>query len=69
MIDTELLAGAVARGYKIAEVPLTHRPREAGRASGARLGVIMRAFRDLVRYRIRLCAELRAEGRQVAVPG
>jgi glycosyltransferase involved in cell wall biosynthesis len=61
MIDTELLAGAVARGYKIAEVPVTHRPRQTGKATGARVAVIVNAFRDLVRFRVRLSAELRAE--------
>lgn len=61
MIDTELLAGAAARGYKIAEVPVTHLPRRAGHPTGANLRVIVRAFRDLVRFRLRLNAELRQE--------
>ncbi len=69
VIDTELLAGAVARGYKIAEVPVTHRPRQAGRATGARLGVILRAFRDIVRFRIRLNAELRTGRTRAAIAG
>ncbi len=61
MIDTELLAGARARGYKIAEVPLKHLPRTAGNPTGANLKVIVRAFRDLFRFRLRLWRELRAE--------
>ena len=61
MIDTEFLAGAKARGYRIAEVPVTHLPRTAGEATGANIRVIMRAFRDLVRFRIRLWRELRQE--------
>jgi glycosyltransferase involved in cell wall biosynthesis len=61
MIDTEFLAGARARGYRIAEVPVTHRPRVAGAATGADLRVIFRAFRDLVRFRRRLSRELREE--------
>lgn len=69
VIDTELLAGAAARGFKIAEVPVTHRPRQTGRASGARPGVILRAFRDLVRYRMRLNGELRAERARAPVVG
>jgi glycosyltransferase involved in cell wall biosynthesis len=69
VIDTELLAGAVARGYNIAEVPVTHRPRQAGRATGARLGVIVRAFRDLLRFRLRLNGELRAEGARALAAG
>jgi len=61
MIDTEFLAGAKARGFRIAEVPVTHLPRVAGEATGANLGVILRAFRDLVRFRLRLSRELRGE--------
>jgi glycosyltransferase involved in cell wall biosynthesis len=63
MIDTEFLAGAKARGYRIAEVPLTHLPREAGEATGANLAVIVKAFQDLVRFRRRLNRELREESR------
>jgi glycosyltransferase involved in cell wall biosynthesis len=63
MIDTELLAGARARGYIIRETPVTHLPRTAGRPTGANLKVILRAFRDLVRYRLRLNAELARERR------
>jgi len=61
MIDTELLAGAKARGFEIAEAPLTHLPREAGEATGANLHVIVKAFQDLVRFRRRLNRELREE--------
>ncbi len=59
MIDTELLAGAKARGFRIAEVPVTHLPRVAGAATGANPKVILRAFRDLVRFRLRLSRQLR----------
>ena len=62
-IDTELLAGAKARGYRIAEVQVTHLPRTAGKATGADFKVIARAFRDLPRFRLRLNQELRAERR------
>jgi dolichol-phosphate mannosyltransferase len=58
MIDTELLAGARARDFRIAEVPVTHRPRVAGAATGANVKVIARAFRDLLRFRQRLSREL-----------
>jgi glycosyltransferase involved in cell wall biosynthesis len=61
MIDTELLAGARARGFRIAEVPVTHVAREGGRATGADPRVIARAFRDLARFRLRLWREMRAE--------
>lgn len=61
MIDTEFLAGARARGFRIAEVPVTHLPRMAGEPTGANLKVIAKAFRDLVRFRRRLSRELREE--------
>ncbi len=61
MIDTELLAGAKVRGYRIAEAPVTHLPRTAGRPTGANIRVILRAFRDLARFRLRLSRELRGE--------
>lgn len=65
MMDTELLAGAQARGYKIVEVPLKHLPRTAGAPTGANYKVILRAFRDLVRFRFRLWRELDDEKNQV----
>lgn len=66
MIDTELLAGARARGFRIAEVPVTHLPRLHGAATGANPRVILRAFRDLVRFRRRLSRELRTERQHIA---
>ena len=54
MIDLELLAGARARGYRIAEVEVTHLPRTAGRASGANFAVIARALYELLCMRFRL---------------
>ena len=61
MIDTELLAGARARGFRIAEVPVTHLPRVGGEATGANFKVIAKAFRDLAHFRRRLSRELRQE--------
>jgi glycosyltransferase involved in cell wall biosynthesis len=60
-IDTELLAGAKARGYRIGEVEVTHLPRTAGAATGANFEVIFSAFRDLPRFWLRLRRELREE--------
>jgi len=57
-IDTELLAGAKARGYRIAEVEVTHLARTAGKATGSNFKVIVMAFRDLPRFRFRLYREL-----------
>jgi glycosyltransferase involved in cell wall biosynthesis len=61
MIDTEFLAGARARGYKITDVPVTHLPRVAGHPTGANLKVIIKAFRDLGSFRLRLWRELSDE--------
>ena len=61
MIDTEFLAGARVRGFRIAEVPVTHLPRVAGEATGANLKVVVKAFCDLARFRQRLSRELREE--------
>jgi glycosyltransferase involved in cell wall biosynthesis len=61
MISTELLAGAKARDLTIAETPVTHLPRDGGHPTGANLTVILRAFRDLVRYRVELSRQLRDE--------
>jgi glycosyltransferase involved in cell wall biosynthesis len=61
MIDTEFLAGAKARGFRITDVPVTHLPRTAGEATGANVAVIVKAFRDLARFRLRLSRELREE--------
>jgi len=68
MIDTELLAGARARGLRVAEVPVTHLPRTAGEATGANLKVIAKAFRDLWVFRQRLSRELREERRGSGSP-
>ena len=59
MIDTELLARARSYGYRIAEVPVTHLPRTAGEATGAKIEVILRAFRDLLSFRQQLTREIR----------
>jgi glycosyltransferase involved in cell wall biosynthesis len=64
MIDTEMLAGAKARGYVIKETAVTHLPRTAGKPTGANLRVIMKAFRDYASVRMRLNSELAQEKRQ-----
>ncbi len=47
MISTELLAKANKLGYKIKEVGVNHYPRKAGKQTGAKLKVILRAFIEL----------------------
>jgi hypothetical protein len=63
MIDTELLAGAKARRFVIANIPVTHLARTTGHPTGANVRVILRAFGDLVRFRVRLSRDLRDERR------
>ena len=55
--SAEFLVRAKRAGYKFAEVPVSHLPRPAGKPTGARIDVITRAFRELVRVRIALWRE------------
>ncbi|MBN2139067.1 MAG: glycosyltransferase family 2 protein [Sedimentisphaerales bacterium] len=53
LIDAEILARAAAKGYRIAQAPVHHFPRIAGRQTGANMNVILRAFKELFKlYRI-----------------
>ncbi len=54
--SAELLIKLGARGRRIAEVGVPHYPRTAGRPTGARPEVIVRAIRDFWSLRIRLWA-------------
>lgn len=47
-VNTEILVRARSAGFRILEVPVTHRPRRAGRAKGARPRVILRALLELM---------------------
>jgi glycosyltransferase involved in cell wall biosynthesis len=47
MVSTELLARANQAGFRFAEVGVTHYPRTAGTQTGAKLSVILRAFKEL----------------------
>lgn len=51
LIDTEVLARAVRKGYTITQVGVRHYPRRAGKATGAELRVIARAFYELFKLR------------------
>lgn len=55
--SAEFLVRAKRKGYRIREAPVTHLPRTAGSQTGARIDVIMRAFKELVRFRLRLWRE------------
>ena len=49
MVNTEILAQAMAFGMRIHEVKVSHYPRRYGKPSGANLRVIAKAFRELFR--------------------
>jgi glycosyltransferase involved in cell wall biosynthesis len=46
MVSTELLVRAALAGWRMTEVGVHHRPRQAGDATGGDLRVIARAFRE-----------------------
>ncbi|MBL7189926.1 MAG: glycosyltransferase family 2 protein [Phycisphaerae bacterium] len=47
LIDTEILARAARKGYRITQIGVHHYRRTAGEQSGANLRVILRAFKEL----------------------
>jgi glycosyltransferase involved in cell wall biosynthesis len=49
LIDTEILARAIKKGYRITQRGVLHYPRTAGRQTGADLKVVLRAFRELLK--------------------
>ncbi|MBW8042122.1 MAG: glycosyltransferase family 2 protein [Planctomycetes bacterium] len=51
LIDAEILARAVRKGYSITQKGVHHLPRTAGEQTGANLKVILRAFRELFKLR------------------
>jgi glycosyltransferase involved in cell wall biosynthesis len=56
--SAEFLVRAKRVGFSIREVPIHgHRPRVAGSPTGARLDVILRAFKELVQVRLALWRE------------
>jgi len=61
LIDAEILARAVRKGYTLTEVPVSHRPRIAGRQTGANLTVILRAFRELLCLRKEIISDDRRD--------
>jgi glycosyltransferase involved in cell wall biosynthesis len=57
MFSAEFMARTKRAGFKIVEEPVSHYPRVAGSQSGARLHVILRAFRELFKLRWRMWME------------
>lgn len=47
MISAEILTRLGRMGYRFKEIPVTHHPRLAGVATGAKLGVITRALKEM----------------------
>ncbi len=52
--SAEFLVRAKRAGFSIKEVPVSHLPRTAGSPTGAKPHVILRAFRELWRFRTQL---------------
>lgn len=69
--SAEFLIKARRLGFVIRERPVSHYPRPAGQATGAKPAVILRAFRELIRLRLNLDSDLArsARARQAPRPG
>lgn len=50
LINTEILARATRRGFTITQAGVHHFPRTNGRQTGSNFSVILRAFRELVKF-------------------
>ncbi len=55
LIDAEILARAVRKGYRVTQQGIHHYPRTAGAQTGANLRVILRAFKELLKLRSQIC--------------
>jgi glycosyltransferase involved in cell wall biosynthesis len=51
LIDAEILARAVRKGFSVTQKGVHHYPRTAGEQTGANIKVILRAFRELLKLR------------------
>jgi glycosyltransferase involved in cell wall biosynthesis len=58
LIDTEILAKAIRRGYTITQKGVHHYPRTAGVQTGANIKVILRAFKELFKLRNQIHSEV-----------
>ncbi len=57
LIDTEILARATRRGFRIVQRGVHHYPRETGQQSGANLRVVLRAFKEVMKLRKRIICQ------------
>jgi glycosyltransferase involved in cell wall biosynthesis len=64
LIDAEILARAARKGYAITQRPVHHYPRTAGVQTGAKLRVILRAFREL----FKLAGEIKQSEKTNSLP-
>lgn len=62
LIDTEILARLRRKGCRIAQVGVRHYPRIAGKATGANIKVILKAFRELFKLRKRILLDGKTRG-------
>jgi glycosyltransferase involved in cell wall biosynthesis len=60
-VNTEILVRAQNEGFRIHQVPVTHRPRRFGRQTGANPRVILRAIAELLSLARELRGPLRRE--------
>ncbi len=64
-INTEILIRLKRAHARIVEIPVTHLPRTWGTQTGAKLSVILRAFKELFQMQKRLALEAKEESRLV----
>jgi glycosyltransferase involved in cell wall biosynthesis len=57
LIDTEILARAKRKGYRITQRGVHHYPRTAGKQTGASPRVVFRALKELLKLRRRIVSE------------
>ena len=57
LIDAEILARAVRRGYTVTQRGVHHYPRTAGQQTGANIRVILRAFKELFKLHSKIRKE------------
>jgi glycosyltransferase involved in cell wall biosynthesis len=57
LIDTEILARAVRKGYRITQSGVHHYPRTAGKQTGGNPRVILRAMKEVIQLRGRIVSD------------
>ena len=57
LIDAEIIARAVRKGYSVTQKGVHHYPRTAGEQTGANFCVISRAFKELLKLRKKIRSE------------